>query len=70
MIIIIIITTSSTRIRIDDQRKDHIYPGGPPQGNSLKQLHTHNLPTDDVNNINSSNKDIDLLFSNKPRIVP
>ena len=32
----------------------------------IKQLQTHNLPTDDVENINSTNKGRDLLFTNKP----
>ena len=48
--------TMSTRTRMDDQRKDYIDPKGPKQRNRPKQLHTHNLPTDDVENINSSNK--------------
>ena len=34
-----------------------------------KQLQTHNLPTNDVENTNSTNKGKDLLFANKPRIV-
>ena len=55
---------------MDDQRKDHIDPKGPKQKNCPKQLLIHNLPTDDVENINSTNKERDLLLSNKPRIVP
>ena len=35
-----------------------------------KQLQIHNLPTNDVENINSTNKGKNLLFANKPRIVP
>ena len=35
-----------------------------------KQLETHNLPTDDAENIKSTNKGRDLLLANKPRIVP
>ena len=46
----------STCIRMDDQRKDHIDPKGSKQRNRLKQLQTHNLPTNDVENINSTNK--------------
>ena len=38
--------------------------------NCSKQLQTHNLPTNDVENINSTNKGKDLLLANKPRIVP
>ena len=55
---------------MDDQRKDHIYPKGPKQRSRSKQLQSHNLPTDDVENINSINKGIDLLLANKSRIVP
>ena len=52
------------------QRKDHIDLEGPNQRNRPKQLQTHNLPTDDVENINSTNKERDLLLAYKPRIVP
>ena len=58
------------RTRMVDQRKDHNYPKGPKQRNRSKQLHTHNLPTDDVESIISTNKERDLLLANKPRIVP
>ena len=34
-----------------------------------KQLQTHNLPTNDVENINSTNKGRNLRLANKPRIV-
>ena len=40
--------------RMGDQRKDHIDPGGPHQGNHPKQLQTHNLPIDGVEIINST----------------
>ena len=43
---------------------------GHKQRNRPKQLQTHNLPTNDVENINSTNKGRDLLLSKKPRIVP
>ena len=36
----------------------------------LKQLQTGNLPTDVVENINSTNKGRGLLLANKPRTVP
>ena len=49
---------------------DHIDTKGPKQMNRPKQLQTHNLPTNDVVNINSTNKGRDLLLSNKPGIVP
>ena len=48
--------TKSTRTRMDDQRKNHIDPKEPKQRNHTKQLETHNLPADDVKNINSTNK--------------
>ena len=54
---------------MDDQRKDLIDPKGPKQRNRSKQLQTHNLLTDDVENIDSSNKGRDLLLANKPRFV-
>ena len=50
--------------------KDHINPKGPKQKNCSKQLLTHNLLTDDVENINSTNKGRYVLLANKPRIVP
>ena len=64
------IPTKSTRTRMDDQRKYHIDPKGPKQSNCPKQLQTHNLPTDDVENINSSNKGRDVRLANKLWIVP
>ena len=41
---------------MDDQRNDHIRPKRPKQSNRPKQLQTHNLPTNDVENINGTNK--------------
>ena len=35
-----------------------------------KQLQTYNLPTDDVENVDSTNKGRDLLLANQPQIVP
>ena len=55
---------------LDDQRKDHIDPKGPKQRNCSKKLQTHNLPSVDVENINSPTKGRDLLLANKPKIVP
>ena len=55
---------------MNGQKKDHIDPKGHKQRNIPKQLQTHNLPTKDVENINSTNKGRDLLLANKPRIVP
>ena len=49
---------------------DHVDPKVPKQRNRAKQLQTHNLLTDDVENINSANKGRDLLLTNKLRIVP
>ena len=54
---------------MDRQRKDHIDPEGPPQVNHPAQLQNHHLSTNDVENINSTNKGRDLLLANKPRIV-
>ena len=48
--------TRSTHTQMDDQRKDHIDPERPTQGNDPKQQQNHNLPTDDVENINSTKK--------------
>ena len=42
----------------------------PKQKNHPKQLQTHYLPTNDVENINSTNKGRNLLLANKLRIVP
>ena len=55
---------------MDDQRKDHIDPKGPKQRNRPKQLQTHNLPTDDVENISSTNKGRGLLLANLPWFFP
>ena len=55
---------------MDDQKKDYINPKGPKQRDCSKQLQTHNLPTNDVENTNSTNKGKDQPLTNKPRIVP
>ena len=62
--------TRRKRTPMDDPWKDHIDPKGPKQKNRSKRLQTHNLPTENVENINSTNKEGDLLLANKPRIVP
>ena len=54
---------------MDDQRKDHIDRKGPSQRKTLKQLQTHNLPSDNVENINCTNKGRDSLLANEPQIV-
>ena len=41
---------------MDDQRKDYINPKKPKQRKCSKQLQTENLPTNDVENTNSTNK--------------
>ena len=51
---------------MDDQRKDHVDQKRPTQRNRSKQLPTHNLPTDDVENINSTSKGRDSPLANKP----
>ena len=55
---------------MDDLKKDYIDPEGPPQRSRPKQLQTHKAPTDDGENINSTNKERDLLVASKPQIVP
>ena len=45
---------------MDDQRKDHIDSEGSHRRNRPKELQTHKLPTDDVENINRTNKEKDL----------
>ena len=62
--------TSCTNTWLDDQRKDHIDLKGPKQRKCSKQLQIHNLSTDDVENINSTNKRRNLLLANKPQIIP
>ena len=64
------IPTRSTYTRMDDQRKDHIDPKGSKQRNSPKQLQNQNMPTNNVENINSINKGRNLLLATKPRIIP
>ena len=49
---------------MDDQRQDHIDPKRPKERNRPKQIQTHNLPADDAENINSTNKGRDLLLAN------
>ena len=60
--------TKCTRTRIDIQKKDHIDPIGSNKKHP-KQPRTHNLLTDDMENINSTNKGRDLLLANTPQIV-
>ncbi len=61
--------TRSTRTRMDDQRKDNIDPKGRKKRNRTKQLQTHNLLSEDVENINDTKKGTDLLFANKLQVV-
>ena len=61
--------TKRTHTWMDDQKKCHIDPEGPCQGNCREQLQIHNLPTDNVENIIGTNKGRDLLLANKPGIV-
>ena len=55
---------------MDDLRKDHIDSKRSPWRNRPKQLHSHNMPTDDVENTNGTDKGKDLCLANKPQIVP
>ena len=63
-------TRRGTSTCLDDERKDNTDPKGPKQKNCSKQLQIDNLPTDDVENINSTNKRRDLQLTNEPWIVP
>ena len=56
--------TRSTRW-LYDERKDYIDPKGPKQRNCSKQIQTHNLRTNDVENTNSTNKRKDILHEEK-----
>ena len=58
--------TRSTPTRIDDQRKYNIDPERPPQSNRPKQLQIRNVPTNDMEITNSTNKGKDLSLANKP----
>ena len=49
---------------------NNIDPKGPKQRKCPKQLQTHNLPTESVENINSTNKGRDFLLANKAQNVP
>ena len=63
------IPTKRKRTRMEDQREDNIDPEVSNQRNQSEQLLTHYLPTDDVENINSTNKGRDLPLAIKPHIV-
>ena len=60
----------STGTKLDDQRKDHFDTKEPKQRNYSKQLQTDNLPTNDVETTNCTNKRKYLLLTKKPWIVP
>ena len=51
---------------MEDQSKDHIGTKEPKQRNQHTQLQTHNLPTNDVENINRTNKRRYLLLAHQP----
>ena len=51
------------------KRKTILIQKDPSKGTAPKQLQINNLPTDDEENINSTNKGRDLLLANKPWIV-
>ena len=59
----------NTRIQIDDQRKDNIDPKERKPRNRFKQLQTNNLTTDDMGNVNITNKGRDLQLAIKLRFV-
>ena len=53
---------------MDDQMKENIDPKGPKQRIRFVQLQTHNLSTDDVENINNTSKGRDLLPASSHRL--
>ena len=55
---------------MDEQRKDHIDPERPLKGNRPKKLKTYSLPTDDVENIYSTNKGRDLRSTTSCALFP
>ena len=55
---------------MDDQSKDHDDPEELTQRNRPKQLQTHNLPTEDVESINRTNKRKDLLLAISRGLFP
>ena len=61
--------TRRTSTWLDEQMKDYIDPKGPKQRTCSKQLQTDNLPTNDVENTNSTNMGKDLQLAHKPWIV-
>ena len=52
------------------KRKTTLIQKDPTKRNRSKQLQTHNVPTDDVENTNDTTKGRDLLLVNKLQIVP
>ena len=54
----------------DDQTKDHPHPVRSQERNRSNQLLTYYVITYDLKNTNSTNQGEDLLFVNKPRVVP
>ena len=52
---------------MDDESQDHIDPKGPKKRTRSKKRQTHNLPTDDVENINSTSKGRDLIFAEEQK---
>ena len=47
--------TENWDTRMDNQVEDHLDSDQHSQRNCPKQLHTHNVPTDDVENANGTN---------------
>ena len=50
---------------MDDERKDHPDPERPPQIYRLKQPSIHNVPTDNIENTNGTNKGGGIYYSLK-----
>ena len=55
---------------MDDQKKDQINPKGPKQMDRSKQLQTHKVSTDDVENINSTKMKRDVLLAKESCLFP
>ena len=62
--------TGNKRTRMDDQGKAHVDSKRLPKKNRPQQLQTYNVPSNDEENTNDTNRDGDLWFVNKPTAVP
>ena len=56
--------------RIDNKLDYHSEPKVPTKMNKFKELQTHNMPTNDVENTDSRNSGRYILLVNKPHTLP